>query len=83
MEKVLLGVAVEGGEVLRGKGLESDLGHAPTLEVKFFQRPLYPDVHWKGFLFAVGEEQNAVGDFGADAGQLDEGFFGGGVGEFV
>ena len=83
MEEVLLRVAVEGGEALRGKGLEPGLRQASTLEIKIFQRPLHPDVHRKSLLFAVSKEQDAVSDFGADAGQLDEGFFGGSVWDFA
>ena len=81
MEEVLLRVAVVGGEALRGEGLETGLRHALALEVKFFQRPFHPNVHRKGLLFAVSKEQDAIRDFGADTGQLDEGFFGGKVGK--
>src|SRR5690349_10017240 len=45
-------------------------------EVELANGFLDPDVDWESVLEAVGEKQNAVGDFFADAGEFAEAFAG-------
>lgn len=85
------GVAFEGEEVLLGEAGERaevdaaemrDLGGFPAVEAVTAGHGFDdPRVDGEGFEFAGAEEEDAVGDFFADAGEGAEAFFRGGVGE--
>ena len=68
MEEVLLGVAAVFAEVCAGEIAEFSGGDlAPSLEVVLAQDALDPDVDGERPDSLVGEEQDAVGHFFADA----------------
>ncbi len=81
VEEVLLGVAGVGAEVGFYKVFEAFGGGLAFWEVELLDGFLDPDIDGEGVLEAVGEEEDAVGDFFADAGELAEGCAGGGGGE--
>lgn len=81
MEKVLLGVAGVWAEVGLDEFEEALFGGLALREVELGDGALDPDIDRKGVLKSVGEEENAVGDFFAYAGEGAEGFAGGGRGE--
>jgi hypothetical protein len=79
-EEVLLGEAGEGAEV--GAAELGELGGFPAGEAVAAGEGLEnPRVHREGLEFARAEEEDAVGDFFADAGEFEEAGFRGGVGE--
>lgn len=79
-EEELLGEAGEGAEVDAAELRER--GGFPVVEAVAAGEGFEdPDVYGEGFEFAGAEEEDAVGDFFADAGEGAEAFFGGGVGE--
>jgi hypothetical protein len=72
MENVLLRVTcvrseMRCGEVSQGGGLRTAPG-----EIKFADGFQHPNIDGKSFLKSIGKEQNAVGDFGADAGESEQ-----------
>lgn len=79
-EEVLLGEAGERAEVDAAE--VGDLGGFPALEAVALRHGFDdPRVDGEGFEFSGAEEENAVGDFFADAGERAETLFRGGVGE--
>src|ERR1700682_5371608 len=81
VEKKLLGVTPVGSEMRIGEGAQSFmLDPLTVVEVEAPQHAIDPDIDGKNFRAAVGEEQDAVGDFLADApdaGEMLAGFRGG------
>lgn len=81
-EKILLGQAGPRSEM--GPAEMRDLGGFPPGEtIAAFEGLEDPGVHGKGFEFAGAEQQDAVGDFFADAGQFEQARLGGGVGQVL
>ena len=76
VEEVLLGVAGVRAEMGLDEMLQAFFGWFAFWEVKLANGLLDPDVDWESVLEAVGEKQNAVGDFFADAGEFAESFAG-------
>ena len=79
MEEVLLGVPVVRGEVLADEGVELPRGGASPGEVKLTKGLENPGVDGEGLGKAVSKKEDAVGDFGADAGEAFEFGLGGEV----
>ena len=78
----MLGEAGEGAEV--GAAELRDLGGLPADEaVAACEGFEHPGVDGEGCEFARAEEQDAVGDFLADAGEFEQTRFRGGVGEVL
>ena len=69
MEKILLGVTGVRPEMGRGKMPEPFVTDLAAWEIEFAQRAFDPDVHGKGAVKTIGEEQDAIGNFAADATQ--------------
>ncbi len=72
MKKILLGVAGVRPEMRRGKMPESFVAHSSSWKIQFPQRALDPHVHWKRAVKTIGEEQDAIGNFAADAAQFHQ-----------
>ncbi len=81
VKEILLGISGVGAEVGFGEALKALAGGAAAREVKLAQGFHDPDVYGKGGLKSIGKEKDAIGDLGADAGELDEFGAGGGNGE--
>ena len=62
-----------------GEVAEAFVGGTAAGEIKLLQGAFDPDVHREGAIEAVGEEEDAVGDFAADAAEFHEFETGGGV----
>ena len=72
MKKILLGVAGVRPEMGRGKMPQPFVTDPAAWEIKFAQRALNPHVHWKRAIEAIGEEQDAIGNFAAHATQFHQ-----------
>ena len=73
VEEVLLRVTGVGAEMgLAEMPKTGQMNPAILEEIELTQRLHNPDVHGKGFLESVGEEQDAIGDFYSDAGKFHE-----------
>ena len=76
MEEVLLGIACVGAEIAGAKRVEMSSRDPATagfaFEIQSSQCTFNPDIHRESLLFSVSEEQHAVSDLGADAGQSHE-----------
>ena len=67
MKEILLGVAGIRTEVSGDEAFQPVRRGTTLRKIQMAQRFLYPDVHRKGFLESVGEQQNAIGNLFADA----------------
>ena len=72
VEQILLGVAGVGAEVGFGKMLQAFAFGAAAREVKFLQGFHDPHIYRKGGLEPIRKEEDAIGDFAADAGEFQE-----------
>ena len=72
MEQVLLGVAGVGAEMGLAEMTQTRQLDPPLGEIKLAQRFHDPDIHRKGLLKSIAEQQHAIGDFQADPGQLEQ-----------
>jgi len=72
MKKILLGVTGMRAEMRRGEVAQFLFAHTAARKVKLPQRALYPHVHRKRSIKAVGEQQNTIGDFPPDAAKLHQ-----------
>jgi len=70
MKKILLGVAGVKPEMGCGKMPQPSVTDPAALKIKLAQSALNPDVHGKGTVKTIGEEQDAIGNFTADAAQF-------------
>ena len=66
MKEVLLRVAGVRPEMRRGKVPKPFVANPAAREIEFTQRTLDPNVHGKGAVKTIGEEQDAIGNFAAD-----------------
>lgn len=69
MKKILLGVTGVRPEMGCGKMTQPFVADPSAWKIKFAQRAFDPDVHWKGAVKTIGEQQDAIGDFAAHAAQ--------------
>ena len=72
MKKILLGVTGVRPEMGRGKMPQPFVTDPAAREIEFAQRALDPHVHGKGAVKTTGEEQDAIGNFAADAAQFHQ-----------
>ena len=72
MEKILLGVTGMRAEMGCGKMLKPFGADVAAWKIKFAQRAFHPHVHRKRGIEAVGEQQNAIGDFPSNTAQLHQ-----------
>jgi hypothetical protein len=72
MEEVLLSIAGLGSKVGGDEGAQFEGFGLVVREVEVAERAKDPDVHRKGIGFAIGEEEDAIGDLVADAAQFGE-----------
>ena len=72
MEKILLGVTGVRAEMRRGKMPQPFVTDPAARKIEFAQRALDPDVHGKRAVKTIGEEQDAIGNFAADAAQFHQ-----------
>ena len=72
MKKILLGVAGVRPEMRRGKMPQPFVTDPAAREIEFAQRAPDPNVHGKRAVKTIGEEQDAIGDFTADAAQFHQ-----------
>ena len=67
MKKILLGVTGVRPEMRRGKMTQPFVTDPAAREIKFTQRALDPDIHRERAIEAISKQQDAIGDFAADA----------------
>src|SRR4051812_2324768 len=72
MEEILLSVAGIRSEMSGGGVEELARGGGSVWKIELPQGFQDPNIDGKGGLKAVGEEQDAVGDFVSDAGEFDQ-----------
>ena len=72
MKQILLGVAVVGGEVFLDECMQLLGGGIAAGEVELAQGFYDPGIKREGLGMGVGEEEDAVSNLGADAGQALE-----------
>ena len=72
MKKILLGVTGVRAEMRRGKVTQTFFRHASAWKIKLAQRAFHPDIHRKRRIKSVGEQQDAIGNFAADAAEFHQ-----------
>ena len=83
MKEVLLGVTGVAAEVGVGEALEAEAAWAAAREVELAQGFCDPDIDGKSLLETIGEQQHAIGDLPAHAGEFEELFAGSGDGQIM
>ena len=72
MKKILLRAAGVRSEMCRGELKQFLFAHAAARKIQLPQCALHPDIHRKRGIEAIGEQQDAIGDFPADAAQFHQ-----------
>lgn len=77
MKEILLGIPSKWAEMTFGKALQTFQGGAALFEIEVPESFHDPDIDGKGGGETVGKKQDAIGDFAAHPGQLEEELAGG------